>query len=342
VSLRMIQPWVNPRSEFFWFRRRVPAKYLKFGMPPVIKFSLRTKDKDEATLRCQEENLKLERSWHDHLVGVPALELSHLQITALAGEFYDQLVAAHRDEPGRPVLWEDTLRTLERKKRPLINLLPPGAHLRFAFGDEAREFLKKRRLRLVGERFESFVRAYVKAKERGAGVLLRHPQGDYSPDPEKAKYPTLQLAEPQRPFDVLWLEFCEAKKISASTKKKWRPYFSALILRVGSADMSLVTEQHLLDWRDALLATKLSPITVRDGYIAAAKAFVGWSKRMKKLSTNPSAEVVVEVSEKHETQMRGFSDKEATVILSAALAPMSGLMTEENAAARRWVPWICA
>jgi hypothetical protein len=40
------------------------------------------------------------------------------------------------------------------------------------------------------------VRAYVKAKERGAGVLLRHPQGDYSPDPEKAKYPTLQLAEP--------------------------------------------------------------------------------------------------------------------------------------------------
>jgi integrase len=56
----------------------------------------------------------------------------------------------------------------------------------------------------------------------------------------------------------------------------------------------------------------------------------------------PSAEVVVDVSEKHETKMRGFTDKEAAIILSAALAPMSNLMTRENAGARRWVPWICA
>lgn len=105
MSLRMIQPWVNPRSEFYWFRRRVPAKYLKFGMPQIIKFSLRTKDKEEAVLRCQEENLKLERAWHDNLVGVPVSDLSHLQITALAGEFYDET----RDKPGRTGLAERRL-----------------------------------------------------------------------------------------------------------------------------------------------------------------------------------------------------------------------------------------
>jgi hypothetical protein len=56
-------------------------------MPAEIKFSLGTKDWDEAVLRCQEENPRLEREWRSNLVGTPPTELSHLQITALAGEF---------------------------------------------------------------------------------------------------------------------------------------------------------------------------------------------------------------------------------------------------------------
>ncbi len=39
--------------------------------------------------------------------------------------------------------------------------------------------------------------------------------------------------------------------------------------------------------------------------------------------------------------MRGFYVHEADRILSAALAPPNELMSKENAAARRWVPWIC-
>lgn len=84
----MIEPWVNPRSEFYWFRRRVPAAYRRFGMPAEIKFSLQTKDWDEAVLRCNEANLKLEREWRANLVGTPPDELSHRQIVALAAEFY--------------------------------------------------------------------------------------------------------------------------------------------------------------------------------------------------------------------------------------------------------------
>ena len=57
---------------------------------------------------------------------------------------------------------------------------------------------------------------------------------------------------------------------------------------------------------------------------------------MKKIATNPAAEVHVEISGKHEKEMRGFTDKEAATILAAALAPMSELMSAENAAARRW------
>jgi hypothetical protein len=65
-------------------------------MPAKIKFSLGTKDIEEAKILCQEENLKLERQWRARLVGTPPTELTHLQITALAGEFYAEMVSASR------------------------------------------------------------------------------------------------------------------------------------------------------------------------------------------------------------------------------------------------------
>ena len=126
----MIEPWQNPRSKFYWFRRRVPVAHRKFGLPAEIKFSLGTTDWDEAVLRCQEENLKLERGWRVNLIGRPPDELSHLQITALAGEFHAEMIAAHREEPGRVIEWQEKLKKLDLKKRPLFfrsfDLAPSG------------------------------------------------------------------------------------------------------------------------------------------------------------------------------------------------------------------------
>jgi integrase len=39
---------------------------------------------------------------------------------------------------------------------------------------------------------------------------------------------------------------------------------------------------------------------------------------------------------------REFTDEEARIILAASLAPPPERMASHNAAARRWVPWICA
>jgi hypothetical protein len=58
------------------------------------------------------------------------------------------------------------------------------------------------------------------------------------------------------------------------------------------------------------------------------------AKRMKRIPVNPAAEVEVDVSDKHATKMRGFTDEEAITILSASLAPPNELMTAENAAAQ--------
>lgn len=338
----MLQPKVHEKSKYFWFRRRVPAKYLKFGMPKEVKFSLDTTDRAEAEIRCNEMNLALERQWRAQLVGRVPDEVSRLQLAALAGEFYRETVAAHRDNPGTPIDRERSLRTLERRRRRLTTLIPLDFHLRVSFGDEARAFLERHNLFLTGDVFDAFIRDFVAAKRLAEEELLENAKGKYGKNEKAADYPEYQPTNPKRAFETLWDEFCEAKQIAPSTRKKWKPYFSDLIHRAATSDMSKITEKHLLDWRDALMSTKLSKITIRDGHIAAAKSFFGWAKRMKKLGVDPAADVVVEVSDKHGKKMRGFTDGEAVIILSAALAPMSELMSEENAAARRWVPWVCA
>jgi uncharacterized protein DUF6538 len=127
----MSEPWVNPRSRFFWFRRRVPEEFSRLGLPREIKFSLETTDREEAQLRCAQINLDLERQWRQRLsrdlkwLNAPLNELSHLKIVALAGEFYRETVAAHRENPGPAEAWEKKLRTFEETKH--WRFQPPGA-----------------------------------------------------------------------------------------------------------------------------------------------------------------------------------------------------------------------
>lgn len=100
MAIRMQTPWKNPRGENLWFRRRVPTKLVAFMGKREIKFSLGTTDPDLAKIRFEEENAELERVWQDHLNGRQYAKLSQRQISALAGEFYKEMVAAHRENPG--------------------------------------------------------------------------------------------------------------------------------------------------------------------------------------------------------------------------------------------------
>src|ERR1700682_5525945 len=93
MAMRMITPWKNPRSENLWFRRRVPAEVVPFMGRRGIKFSLGTSDPNLAQIRCLEENVKLERMWHERVHGKAYARLSQRQIVALAGEFYREMVS---------------------------------------------------------------------------------------------------------------------------------------------------------------------------------------------------------------------------------------------------------
>jgi hypothetical protein len=174
MAMRLLTPWKNPRSEKLWFRRRVPSDLVAFMGRREIKFSLGTTDTKLARIRCQEENVKLERMWHEHVHGKAYAMLSQRQIVALAGEFYREMVTAHRDNPGAPADWEAVINLDAKRKKRLTTLQPRVIHYRFTFEKEMNEFLKGRDLALSGETFDAFVSAYLEAKEQAAKHLMQN------------------------------------------------------------------------------------------------------------------------------------------------------------------------
>lgn len=181
MAFKMTKPWKNPRSDNFWFRRRVPARLVGFMGKREIKFSLGTADPELAGLRFVEETAKLERMWHEHLHGRQSVQLSQRQLSALSGEFYREMVAKHRDNPGSPFDWE---LMLKRDREKIARRFPGRSHMRFSFGAEARSFLDRKGYHLVGDTFNQFIDEFVHAKHLAAEQLRRNASKDWKEDPK--------------------------------------------------------------------------------------------------------------------------------------------------------------
>jgi Phage integrase, N-terminal SAM-like domain len=340
MGFRMIEPWKHPRSNVLWFRRRVPEKFVALMGRREIKFSLGTADMNEARLRCNEENLKLERTWQDYAEGRPrGRDLDYRQVVALAGEFYSELIEKHQSNPGKADAWEASMeRDRKLRKQPHFPLTRPQ-HQRIFFGTQVEAFLASKGLTLTPKTFDTFLREFLDAKAQAEGVLARNARGDFSPDRNADRFPEWTPVSNEQRLPGLWKEFVADRQVSRGTQKKYKGILDALVARVGTDDMSAVTEGHLSAWIDEL-KKKRSRKTVKEGYAAALKSFFGWAKRNKKLPSDPAADIFVEPTAQAPEKKRGFNDAEASLILAATLAPVSHLMTPENAGARRWVPWL--
>jgi hypothetical protein len=147
-------------------------------------------------------------------------------------------------------------------------------------------------------------------------------------------------------------------QIDDKTRRSWRTKVKSLMTFVGHDDLARLTVADVIAWKDKLLKTKkkqsakdkrakkpevcLDPKTVRNSYLAAVKATLGYAKQQTKIPKNVAAEVTVRVRKKKKQREKGFTEEEALAILKATHAPAPAGMSEEHAKARRWVPWICA
>lgn len=349
MALRMLTPWKNPRSENLWFRRRVPPKLVAFMGRTEVKFSLGTSDPKLAQIRVLEENVKLERTWHDHLHGQAATVLSQRQIEALAGEFYREMVEAHRDNPGKAHEWEAILRRdAERRKMPIRGMLL-GVHLRFAFHREVLAFLDQRHLHLSGDTLDGFVMAYLAAKEQAARHLLKTAKGDFRPDPDADRFPPPEIIAngDKVPAFEMFEAYANEAGIADKTRRSWKSRLTALTTFVGHDDLARLTTKDMINWKDELLkrradGSKLDAKTVRNGYIGAIKTVLSFAVEQQSLKTNVAKGVTVRGKKKQKNREKGFTHEEAIIILRATQVPPPRALSAEYAAARRWVPWICA
>jgi integrase len=342
----------------------IDGRQVSFRIGPnaqVVKFSLRTSDQTLARSRHRAV-AEYMSNWFDALrTGVTTL--THRQTVALAGELYRDIVAAAADEPltaedtGRPVglavaIYRDIIAAFTDE--PMIadgTMLTPDMYDNIGefitgenpygavldLSDLADDLLARRGLTLDPASRKKVVEQFNQAFLLAAGRLKQNALGDYSPDQNAARWPSFEAGKLSTavPFDSLidgWVK--EAKPVQ-STVDQWRVYFRDLEETTGITDASKLTADHVIKWKDALLERGGAMKTINDSKLAALSRVLTWAVENRKLTANVAKGIRVRQKRKPgKKKMLGYSDEQASIILTAASA--------STTPAYRWLPWLCA
>jgi integrase len=175
---------------------------------------------------------------------------------------------------------------------------------------------------------------------RGPAAPAPAPKADDRPEAGPAVDGTPAMVP--KPLRLIFSSYAKEAELAPSTVKRWTPVIERLIAHLGHDDAAAIKRADVVAWKDALLGGGMSNITVRDVYVAAIKATLQFAVDQGTLSENPAAGIKVRVREALQERDKGFDGREAETILSATLRKFSDQISDEMAAARRWVPWICA
>lgn len=158
-----------------------------------------------------------------------------------------------------------------------------------------------------------------------------------------------QAAAGPEPVSIVGLlegHLAEAK-CKPATVKAWRSCLGDLVNHLGHDDATRVRPTDIVQWKERLAAPSdtgfvREPRTIRDKYLAAAKAVFRWAVSNHKIASDPTHGITIRVPKRPRLRPAGLSDDEACLILSTSLR--DGAEAERNlqAFARRWIPWLCA
>ena len=173
-------------------------------------------------------------------------------------------------------------------------------------------------------------------------LLQRRAKGDYGPDERRKQFPAFD--RPGDPGLTPWMLFerwvAEAKPAPA-TVDRWRSVFLRLQEDFKDRSAASISPQEANDWAQGLSNTERGPRTVRDVWVNAAKAVFNLAVDKQQLTVNPFAKIKIKVPKaRRHRDGKAFTEAEARTILKAALAITNP--RTKGAAARRWVPWLCA
>lgn len=361
MVLRMTRPSKRPDSTIPYFRKRVPVDLRSFfDGRKEIKVSLRTRD--PAEIKAEHARIAAEVEARFAQLRRGMVSFSQKQATAIAGKIYRELVEAHEENPGEPGRWKGELVTDWAFHRPEKVTVYPGNMP----PEKAKELFEKMRLnrheRIVRDWLdrhgylvdnESLMRIKKAANlaiMHGREQLLRNAEGDYRPDPKTDFFPEF---EPEKSATVakdtpdgqsspleIFERYAKESKLSPATIKRWRPIVEKV--QKEHPRLSDITPEWAVVWKDRLVDAGLNNNTIRDAYLASMRAICNWAVSNKKITSNPFAGITVKAQKKGKKRQKGFVDAEVQVILKATLEPAPRTFSRQHAAARRWVPWLCA
>lgn len=341
-----------------------------------VRLSLRTSNPATVKARSAAVDAYLENVWQALREDGP-VSLSHRQATALGGELYhawadgegvgERTAAVEYDEStGRwkrvedthlgPDEWEAVRRhwetiadgsapdVMEKALDPILDqlLLAKGI---LRVDAPSRGLVLDAAWQALRDAFES--------RERNA-------KGDYRPDPKAERFPQWQQPATaangggQGKLSLMglveeWWTEAKATGRKPSTYESHKHTIETFVAYLGHDDATQVTRDDVVGYKDARLASinprngkPLSPKTVKDSNLAGLKTVFSWAVANGKLPANAAEGVTLKLGRKPKLRSKGFTDKEAVAILTAALHHKQDREKPWTHAAKRWVPWLMA
>ena len=363
MIIPMSRPWCHPVTGVWYFRGRVPSDLTKavagqrisvevagetsaVKLAPIIKVSLRTKDKTQAQLRHASVQAQIHQRWAAAREG--AVSLTARDIEALAGDWYRDLVGTNQDEPGDADNWSIFQELLGEG----LAYLDPESD-----GIEREPYDPKQGVRILSRQFslDHFLAArglnldeptrtklsvrVAVALVDAAETLKRRAHGDFSPDETAKRFPVWHPKAPPAGasgtrLTVLFEGWAKESKPTQSTLDLWRSYLTRFIAYIGRDDALSIERSDIVKWKQHLLELDNSPRTINDSKLAALKAAFRWGVDNGLLTNNPATGVSVRHRRKAGDRMLGFEKDEAATILRAAARAINPI--------HRWVPLLCA
>jgi integrase len=161
------------------------------------------------------------------------------------------------------------------------------------------------------------------------------------------------LAEEKRnrivPLGGLFEDYAASCRLAVATVKQWRAVVKHLIAFLGHDNALRLKAADLRRWRDHL-AIEAGPRgaprkakTINDSYLAPVRATLGWALDRGSIDDNPAVVVKPLRADKDAVlRERNLTKEEQATILRGTLAAPPANLSRHKAAARRWVPWLCA
>jgi integrase len=293
--------------------------------------------------------------------------LTPRQAHALAGAWHSWFIAQHEEDPGTADEWEVVA---DEYEDVCLRFRPRDEHSDLLQDDEPRTLAERNAIHRVLTR-RGDVERFLQEKDRMLGdtamhtlldllegefpaalrLLSRRAEGDWSRDTRPEKFPAqpasaLPAQEAKLSGLTVWSAFelwIEGRKPAAASINRWRAVVVNLRECFADRDAARITPEEAQQWEDSLTNTERSPHVVDEVWLRAARVIFGWAASRKRLQSNPFADVSVALPKRPpKLREREFTEDEWRTVLKATLAPPPPRMEPHNAAARRWVPWICA